>query len=192
MQTIKTTKILIILMFFCLATGAAVGALCSHALKETEYDRLSENITVYLNTAKNAEDNRMGAFAECVLKYGKTLVLIWFLAFLPPAAIASFFLIFVKGMGLGFTTALLIRALGADGAVYAARLCLLQNLLLIPAYIYAAFSSLTFSLDFLRQKTRNKPGIPEYILTLAICLCIVMLASVAEVCLVSVDAIPVI
>ena len=151
------SKIVIICLALCLAAGAAVGAAAAVGLKQAEYSRLSSSLIVHINTLSSQTAEKLDIFAECLVKYGKTLVIIWFLAFFPPGTFAAPLLILAKGISLGFSAALMLKLFDGDGLWYSALLFAPQNLLVLPAYCCTAFFSVKCSVSYFRAKLiKNK------------------------------------
>jgi uncharacterized membrane protein SpoIIM required for sporulation len=104
----------------------------------------------------NLNPNIADIFIGSIIKHGTILLIIWVLAFLPPASIVSLPLIFIKGMGGGFTTTLLLKVYGFRGILYACTLYLPQNLLLVPAYLFAGYAGLQLTLLQISQNKANR------------------------------------
>jgi uncharacterized membrane protein SpoIIM required for sporulation len=78
------------------------------------------------------------AYFECCVKYGRTLALLLILSGTPWVCGMCAVVVFMRGAALGFAAALLTRFFGASGALRAFSLFIPQNLILTPAYIFAA------------------------------------------------------
>jgi preprotein translocase subunit SecG len=100
--------------------------------------------------------NQSNHLIEAFLKHFKYAVLLWFAA---PAGHAGFVCVFaalfVKGIGLGFSGASVMTALGARGfADFFVKMTLPQNLIVVCAYIFMAYTSV----EHIRKKrTRISP-----------------------------------
>ena len=127
----------------CLLAGVICGSIYANALGGDEYLKIKTNIGNVISGAGLSTAN--GGFIETFIKYGKIPVIIWFLAFFPPSFAVTLILVFVKGMGVGFTTALIMRIYGAGGIFYSSMLYFTQNIFIITAYIYVAYESLKFA-----------------------------------------------
>lgn len=131
----------------CMLVGVVIGAIAGVG---AGYTAVSGSLTGYLQGFRDAAPEPMDILRESALKYGKIFVFIWLLAFLPSGGflpvggLAATMLIIFRGASYGFSTAALIRSYGMAGAVCAAMLYLPQSLLLIPAYIFAAYSCIWF------------------------------------------------
>ena len=138
-------------------------------------------------------------FSEALLKYSKTPVIIWFLAFIPLSSLLSFVLMFIKGAGLGFSTALLLRFHGTIGITNLITLYFIQNLFLIPSYIYISVQCLKFAAVSINPRVNVsggklagkfvsktsvfgiKPGrLTEYSFSLALSVLLVLAAALVE------------
>lgn len=165
----------IITLIACMLTGIFIGAIAGVTFAGTGYAQLHEGLTGYLRSFKGGLEYPMDVFRESALKYGKLFVFIWLLAFLPSGGflplggfIATLLIIF-RGAAYGFSTAVLVRSYEAPGAVCAAILYLPQSLLLVPAYIFTAYSCVRYI-----QKTGEIRG---YLPVLAIGIAVSLLAG---------------
>lgn len=167
-RSFKRKEIIYTAIAICFVLGTISGAIKANLLNGDTFENISANLTVYINNLSALNFNKSQIFAECLVKYGKTLLIIWFLAFIPPTAFISLLLIFAKGMSLGFTTGLLVLKFGFSGSFYACVLYLPQNLVLIWAYFFAAHHSLTIAMDYIRgfqsgkkfeRKVHNAPSL---------------------------------
>lgn len=132
---------IVIMLIACMLAGMVVGVISG----ASGYPSISGSLSWYLqNFGQYSEP--WDIFRESTLKYGKLFVIIWLLAFLPSGGflpiggLAATLLLIFRGASYGFSTAALIRGYGLAGAASAAILYLPQSLLLIPAYIFAAYS----------------------------------------------------
>jgi len=136
---------ILITLIACMLAGVTVGAIAG----ASGYPAVSGSLAGYLqNFGQHSEP--WDVLRESTLKYGKLFVIMWLLAFLPSGGflpigglVATLLLIF-RGAAYGFSTAVLIRGYGLAGAASAAILYLPQSLLLIPSYIFAAYSCVWF------------------------------------------------
>lgn len=161
---IGKNEIIFLIVLFSLFLGAIVGVIRCNSIDSYQYDSLSEHLHLFFNDIRNINTSHADIFFESVIKYGKILLIIWFMAFLPPASAVAIILIFIKGMSGSFTTTFLIREFGIRGLYYAFILYLPQNLILIPTYIYASYSSLNFTfLQISRNRANHeKPNSRRY------------------------------
>ncbi|MCL2699545.1 MAG: stage II sporulation protein M [Defluviitaleaceae bacterium] len=136
----------ILTLIACMLVGIAVGAIAG----VSGYEAVSGSLAGYLQNF-GLDADPWEVMRESSLKYGKLFVIIWLLAFLPSGGflpvggLAATLLLIFRGAAYGFSTAVLIRGYGLAGAASAAILYLPQSLILIPAYIFAAYSCVSFA-----------------------------------------------
>lgn len=153
---IRKNEAIFLFVLSGLLLGIAVGAIQCYAVEPARYHQLSEQLQGFLSNIDPLRGNNADIFLDSMIKHGKILAIIWFLAFLPPFSLASVPLIFIKGMSNGFTTALFIRAFGFRGLAYACALYLPQSLALIPAYLFVCCAGLNFTLLQMRRNRANR------------------------------------
>ncbi len=150
----KNRTILIIIISGLLA-GIIIGWIYSVTLTGQGYTKAASSTQEYLKQFSHETTNRMNIFNDSVLKHGKTVIMIWLLAFVPIGGFVIFMLIMIKGIGLGFTTAILFRMFKLNGLVCAGLLYLPQCLILIPVYVMMSYSGINFILKHLNNKTKE-------------------------------------
>lgn len=161
----KRKEIIYTVTAICFILGIISGVVKANVLTADTFKSISNNLTVYISNLSTLNFDKSQIFAECLVKYGKILLIIWFLGFIPPTAFISLLLIFAKGMSLGFTTGLLVRKLGFTGFFYACILYLPQNAVLVFAYFFASYNCLNIAVDYIknaksgnrRRKTAEQP-----------------------------------
>ncbi len=166
--------ILIISMFI----GICAGATAALSMSGTSYTMVTQNLADYLRSFNTLGENsnKMDILRESTVKYFKIFAIIWLLAFLPTGGklpIGGFIatlLVGFRGTAYGFATATLIRNYGTAGSICASILYLPQSLVLIPAYIFTAYSCVDFVL-------REKTGVNKYVLVLIIGFAVSMLVG---------------
>ena len=150
---------LFLAIIICLLGGAILGSVYVNLMPAQYFANISDQILQYFHSVVVMEIKSADIFLESVLKYGKVLIFIWILAFLPQASPLSLLLILYKGLGCGFTTAALLRIYGIDGLRMALLSFVPQNLLLIPAYVFVAYAGLSFMMASLQHpKYDNAPS----------------------------------
>lgn len=150
---------------FAISLGVAIGILWANAGGSPEID---------ITQARNGFAVQ---FFESAVKYGKTLMVIWLLGFLPKIAPIGCALISFKGMSLGFTAVALIHN-DASSALSRILAFTPQSLLVLAAYVYVFYRAVNF------EPTGNDIGIKqflEYAAWFVIGLVFIALASAAEV-----------
>lgn len=173
-------------LIICVVTGFAAGAVKAYLMSESAAGSLLGQLNSYFAALTSGTERTDIAFIECMVKYSKYAVLIWFLAFIPPAAIGSCAVLFAKGISLGYTMGALVRIYGAQGVYTGVTLCLLQNIILVPAYISIAKSCLFYAMANSGSGKKSavsiaRSGFAEYFISLIFCLACMALASLFEV-----------
>lgn len=166
----------IIATFISLTLGIIIGALIANNLDLSRKDELYNFTSKLLLNINSLEINKFTVLTDCFLKYGKFVIIIWMLAFVPLGSIFSLLVILTKGLSYGFTTAFLVISYGAKGIYYATQMYFIQNLLMIPTYFFIAYYCINYSMC--RKKNTN--DILEYGIVLVIGFACVFLVSLIE------------
>ena len=179
-------QIFILIIVAFLLVGVLIGSVLANTLEEGKHSLLSSHINQYIITLDNPNYVKSSAFFETFVKYEKIVVFIWLLAFIPSGAIVSLGIILSKGMAFGFTTSFFVMEFGTQGIVYVATLYLIQNLFLIPAYIWTAYNNLAYVSKLYSHSVRlsakfSKNEMLEYFLVLLTSSSFVVLASLIEI-----------
>ncbi|MCL2573142.1 MAG: hypothetical protein FWE34_01165 [Defluviitaleaceae bacterium] len=83
--------------------------------------------------------NSFAALFDGIFRYGRSLLLIWVCAMFSKARYVTLFVLFMRAMSLSFSAAMMVAAFGGRGFGYAMMLYGLQNLLIMPVYVYSAY-----------------------------------------------------
>ncbi|MDR0958627.1 MAG: stage II sporulation protein M [Clostridiales bacterium] len=129
LKKLKKTDIFIIICAIACVAGVFAGSLSCRGYKNVSFDFSSG---VY--------------FVESFVKHIKIPIIIWFFAFLPYAALAAVPLLFFKGFSVGAGVALILAGGGNIISVFFTTG--IQNLILIPAYIFISRESFDYSGKF--------------------------------------------
>lgn len=143
--TFSKGQILMFSICLCLLIGILLGAIGANSMNEMQYTELGNYLNGFLNKIKQ-EGVMSQNYADVVVKYGKYALLIWLCGFIAPGAVFIYMILIFRGVGYGFTTALLVKQYGKVGISFAALSYLPQNIILIPAYIGIAFVSMQYIL----------------------------------------------
>ncbi len=157
-KKLGVTDFVLIILLCSLLIGLIGGIVMCNLTDEAQFNTLTLNISNFFNSIKTTGINSYEVFFEAMIKYGKTLIIIWFLAFLPLSTLISVIIIFSKGMSCSFTSAILIKEFGVDGFLYSLPMYLPQNIIIIPVYIYVAYSGATFVLAQIVSKRLSQGG----------------------------------
>jgi len=124
-----------VLAMFAIACGLIYGILRPSFLAEAA---LADLVAALHHFAATFDSQSLGmtAIFESLLRYGRPLLLIWACAVLPKGFYAAFLVLYLRALTLGFSAAMMVSAFGGRGFTYALALYALQNLIIMPIYIY--------------------------------------------------------
>lgn len=182
---ISFNKMVILLLCVTMLVGAAVGAVMANLMNIDQFTRLSQFMDNFFNDFGTSSISKADIFNECIIKYGKTIIILWFLGFISVGAIFIFVVIFSKGLSYGFTTAFIIRQFGVKGILYSFALYIPQNIILIPVYFFIAFLSLKYILKNIGNKGAKSGNtvleLKAYMVSLAIAGVFILLAALTDI-----------
>ena len=133
-----------ILAIVCLSflIGILGGAISANLMGERLQE---ESISFLLVAAIGAEE---ADFFQTFLKYMKYGILIWMGGWMRMGLFLSGTVFLFRGVSLGFTSAMLYMAFGRESFLQVARICLPQNLVLIPVYIFVMWAAVYYMLSW--------------------------------------------
>ncbi len=157
--------------------GILLGSVLANSLQEDNRQLLTGFINKFFVNYNFLNTDSSEIFRESFIKYGKIILIIWILAFISMGFVISGFIVFLKGISYGFTTAFLIITYGTKGIYYACFLYLLQNIILIPAYVFIMFASIKF---VFKKNTETLDSFFEYTISMLISLACVIIVCLLE------------
>lgn len=128
-----------------------IGAVLANVMKSGEGG-------VFSGGLQGIAQEKTLTFSAVYLKYAKYAFLIWLGGWIPLGLVCSGVTVFFRGMFLGFTTGFLIRGYGMRGVFVILSSCFLQNLILIPLYLFLTWCAILFFMDQRKPKT-GKSGL---------------------------------
>ncbi|MDR2938925.1 MAG: stage II sporulation protein M [Clostridiales bacterium] len=174
-------NIMIIAIVSIVMLGILAGSYLANSLDSDNQVRLASYLDKFFENYRLLLPEGSDIFKESFVKYGKIVLIIWLFAFMPFGVVLGGLVVLFKGVSYGFTTAFLIMSYGPEGVYFACLLYLLQNIILIPAYIFVSYAGI----KFVYGKNGRMPndtidGFFEYGMSLVISLSCVILAGFLE------------
>jgi len=168
----------------CLAAGITIGVFVALGRGEAERAALFTELAAHVTglAAFSQTPNFMDVLQSFV---GNLLFLavVWVLAFARIAGFLSFIVIMLQGASYGFTTMVLIAALGARNGLLTAMVYIPQALIMAPALIYVCASSVGYIC--LTRSDRSSPygytGLRRYARVLAVSSLFALFAAILDV-----------
>lgn len=156
---LKGTGALYLAMVVLLVLGVALGAAAVNVLDRVERVELARYLEVFLRGLVDGQlrtDPALALRAAC-LQNLKTIGFLWALGLIGIGVPVIAAVVLLRGMVIGFTVGFLVEEMGVAGFFMAALAVLPQNLLVLPALVVTAVSSLSFSLLLLRRRWERAP-----------------------------------
>ncbi|NMB41565.1 MAG: stage II sporulation protein M [Firmicutes bacterium] len=176
----------LVVLFFL--AGIIMGSVLVRILAESQLIELGTTISYFLESLKNGCSDLLLPGDLFKASFKKNILFhftVWVLGFLWLGFPFVLFVLILKGIALGFTTAFIVYRSSLKGLVFSLAALLPHNFFLVPAYILASATALTLSiLKFKnrlgqRQVNRNKYH-REYCYFMLIILILVVLGGLVE------------
>ena len=197
LYTIEPYISLYVFLFVLFVIGVIFGANLVGNLNFLQQQDLLFFVENYFQMLERPADQAiMDSFLNILYTHGKYMIFLFLFGLSFVGLPIVWFLLFLKGVVVGFTVGFLVHQLAWDGFFISLVSIAPQNLLIIPAYLFLAAGSMIFSIRVMRllfSRLGNKASIGEvlrnYFKNLAISFCILLAGCVVEI-LISSQAIP--
>ena len=127
-----------VLVAASMTIGLIFGVLRPQLLAEQAHADLVASLQ-HFAAALSVQNSGFTAVFEGIMRYGRTLLLLWACATLPKSHYAALLVLYMRAMALGFSAAMMVAAFGGRGLAYALALYGLQNLVIMPVYAYTVY-----------------------------------------------------
>lgn len=158
---IRRNRAIFYILLSGLVIGLIIGIISAITFKDESFYANIKNVQAYLNSFNLESIDKKDNFIESTLKYAKTVIIIWTMAFIPIGGFITFGTIFIKSIAYGFTAGFLVRGYGASGVLCIILLFLPQALIMLSVYFYTAYKSIYYIL-FNLQPSKNRRTILDY------------------------------
>ncbi|MDN4594120.1 stage II sporulation protein M [Polycladomyces subterraneus] len=158
-QHIQSLLSLYIFVTVLFVMGVVFGAIIVNTLSDSQKQDLLHYMGYFfqgLNQNSIAEPRI--AFQHAMGDHLKTLGLMWILGLSIVGLPLILILVFLKGLGIGFTVGFLVNQLSWKGLWFAMVAVLPHNLLVVPVMIFVAVSGLQFSLLLVKNRLIQRRG----------------------------------
>lgn len=139
-------QMVILIICFSLLLGIMLGAIGANTMDELQYHEIGNYLSSFFDTLKKDGLSEKENFSSSFIKYEKYIILIWLCGFIPPGVVAIILLLFFRGLGLGFTTAIMVKEYGNFGMILSAVSYLPQNIIMIPILIIVSYIAIEYIL----------------------------------------------
>lgn len=155
----KNNTIILKKIMFFMFLGSVLGGAIIFFIKDDNLQKLNQFIDTFFATEQD-QTLTYWYFLEQLIKEGKYLVFIWFLAFIPFGSLFIYLIIFGKGLFLSFTTALVFNSYYFKGIKYILSYSI-KSLPIIILIFYISYKSLNY---YENKKTISISNYSKYIL----------------------------
>ncbi|MDK2984679.1 MAG: stage sporulation protein [Clostridia bacterium] len=158
--------ILYVLTIAFFGFGIIFGALGLKALGVHEYQDLNDYFQSFISSLGQWEVSTISIAQRTIFNHLKTIFIVWFLGLTVIGIPIILIIMFVRGFVLGFTVGFIVQQRAAGGIIFAFLTVLPPNLFLVPVFIVAAVSALSFSLGLIKGRLKSGwGGISHFLVT---------------------------
>ncbi|KAB3537403.1 stage II sporulation protein M [Alkaliphilus pronyensis] len=183
---IKENFLLYSIILFCFLIGISVGAFTVKVVNVHQKQELISYLRSFFHLLDESSLTGVEIFKESFSNSFQLLFLSWFMGLLLIGVPLIFMIIVFRGFVIGFTVGLIIEEFKLYGVLLFILAIFPQNILLIPLYIVAAVTSVSFAIMIIKGKFNKAKGLNYgrlfliYTLTYLGILLIVVLSSFIE------------
>jgi len=158
-QHVQSLLSLYIFVTVLFVMGVVFGAIIVNTLSDSQKQDLLHYMGYFFQglNRDNIAEPRI-AFQHAMGDHLKTLGLMWILGLSIVGLPMILILVFLKGLGIGFTVGFLVNQLSWKGLWFAMVAVLPHNLLVVPVMIFVAVSGLQFSLLLVKNRLIQRRG----------------------------------
>ncbi|WP_350344700.1 stage II sporulation protein M [Proteinivorax tanatarense] len=183
---IKENAFIYYFLTLILVLGIAFGAVMVNRLPNEFSEPLADELHFYFEVLEERPDlERRELLWQSFTSNAKFILICWLLGLTIIGIPIVVFMVFSRGMVLGFTVAFLFEQASIRGMVFSILAILPQNILVLPGILVASVASLSFSWVLIMKVVKNKnihvlPHLRNYSILCAITLLVMLAAAVIE------------
>ena len=189
LYTIEPYMSLYVFLFVLFVIGVLFGANLVGNLNFLQQQDLLFFVENYFQTLERPTDQGLiSSFIQILYTHGKYLIFLFLFGLSFVGLPVVWFLLFVKGVVVGFTVGFLVHQLAWDGFLISFLSIAPQNLLIVPAYLFLAAGSMIFCIKIMKMlfsRIGNKTSIGEvvrnYFKTFVIAFAILFVGCLVEI-----------
>ncbi|SCY98962.1 stage II sporulation protein M [Alkaliphilus peptidifermentans] len=149
---IKDNFFLYSIILFCFLIGVSVGAFTVKVVNIHQKQELVAYLRGFFRLLDESGLTGLDIFKESFSNNFQLLLLNWFMGLILVGIPFVFMIIIFKGFVIGFTVGLIIEEFKLYGILLFVFAIFPQNIILVPAYIIAAVTSISFAFIIIKAK----------------------------------------
>ncbi|WP_353892345.1 stage II sporulation protein M [Proteinivorax hydrogeniformans] len=183
---IKENAFIYYFLTLILVLGIAFGAVMVNRLPSQHSEPLVDELQFYFEVLEERPDlERQELLWQSFNSNARFVIICWLLGLTIIGIPIVVFMVFSRGMVLGFSVAFLFEQASLRGLVFSILAILPQNLLVLPGILIASVASLSFSWVLIMKVVKNKniqvlPHFRNYSVLCAVTLLIMLIAALVE------------
>ncbi len=144
--------------------GIAAGALIVRFLEVDYLEELQTSFVSFLQSCQLYSNDNADFFQLLKVSYRKNILFLavtWFLGLLWSGFPFVLLVLLLKGLALGFTVGFMVYNFALRGFLFSLAALLPHNIVLIPAFLFAATIATTYSYMHFKRRFSSKKKPPE-------------------------------
>ncbi|HHT45970.1 MAG TPA: stage II sporulation protein M [Firmicutes bacterium] len=147
----------VVTIFFL--TGLLVGPILLGFLQDSQLTELGTAVSLFFEGLKNDSDIVLQPLELLKMSYRKNillLIMLWLLGLLWMGSPFILLLLILKGFAIGFTVGFMVSHYSLKGVIFCLAALLPHNILLVPVYLAAGATAMTFSIIKIKDRLAKK------------------------------------
>ncbi|WP_315971315.1 stage II sporulation protein M [Paenibacillus sp. N3.4] len=158
-QYIKENLPLFIFISVLFVIGVVFGAVMVNALSMEQKQEMTRHLGSFFQEVNDgAEFDSQQSFVQAFGMHMKWLLLIWLFGLSIVGLPLILVLDFLKGVLIGFTVGYLVGQMSWKGMLFALVSVAPQNLIVIPAILFASVAAMSFSIYMIKNRFMSRNG----------------------------------
>ncbi|KAB3527375.1 stage II sporulation protein M [Alkaliphilus serpentinus] len=154
-KNLKENLFIYFFVFFCLLIGISIGAFTIKVVDLHQKQELISYLKGFFRLLDETGLRSMDIFKESIFNNIQLLVLSWLMGLVIIGIPIVLLVVVFKGFVIGFTVGLIIDEFKFYGVLLFILGIFPQNLLLVPAFIIAAVTSIVFGITVIKAKIKK-------------------------------------
>lgn len=152
----KSNFLKYLLVIIILMVGISSGVITIKIMNESLRNELYTFLNDFFSTINSQEINNLSLLKNSILNNLKTALIIWIMGIFILGIPITLGIIFFRGFTIGFSIGFIINDFGFKGLMLSILTLIPQNIFIIPGIIVISSLSISYSMDFIKNRKKNK------------------------------------
>ncbi|MBS4539969.1 stage II sporulation protein M [Clostridium sp. D2Q-11] len=152
----KNNLFIYFLVTVILMIGISAGVITIKILSESQRGELHSFISNFFSNIDSQKIDNVSLLKYSIFNNLKTTLVIWILGLIILGVPITLGIVLFRGFTIGFTIGFMINDFGFKGLMLALLTLIPQNIFIIPGIIIISSSSISYSINFIKRRKKNK------------------------------------